>query len=646
MPANSIFSFALIAGSQPRLLNEKVAEPKRAMRGGPRSSGSDGGRRTAWTPQRRKVVCDSCCRWERSARLAGRRRSPPGHTAFVVRASSVPSSNREGRDALPAETEASTAARACPRSTQRAIGKAQTVRACLELVEAHSTFLDDVHVASLFNRVADLRRFGAGAPAGAAEEASLGHLIELVKLRLPSMNPRSLSTVANACGKLSFAEGESHHDRAAVHILGLIRARVNASLTDFTALDLENVVWAHGKHKVRVSPEELDVWFWRLGETIECLSTRGLVSLLYTLQVLRYRPHSEVLAALGRATALHAPAMSLRDLANVLSSLAHLRRSRSCALELTQPTAAVTRAISDKLEAARDKSARSGGRGPGLNLRNIANLLWSFALLQCYPEEEVLVLLDELAAPLMGSREATPLVVNTYLRASHKLARKPADRVLESALALVGKTLGEGDLKQACRLVKSLVMLNFEVPRDYLGAMEAGLVAASGEGEGAVAVGLDPVTMHDALWALATAGFEISPDYRELALRFAEEKAETFRTGPGCRIFWSMAMLGIPLDDESEGPGGLISRMGMWEDGRRVSHSVGLLLWAMRSQKMLVRSDHLERAKAHVERNWDVMTPTEILCLVDVLFGEGAIDADDADWIANALNRARTVVIR
>ncbi|QDZ20880.1 hypothetical protein HOP50_04g34070 [Chloropicon primus] len=509
-----------------------------------------------------------------------------------------------------------------PRNIQGRIARSQSVGSCLEIVEVYSTFLDDVHVSSLYNKVADLRR---GRKGGGVGREALEHLSELVKLRLPSMNTRSLSTVANACGKMGNFEGWCVDD--AVCILGHVRARVNASLGDFTAVDIENVLWAHGKLGIRLHPEELDSWYCRLSETVGDLPVKSVVSLLYTCQRQRYRPPPAVMSALGRAAEALVPEMSLKCLTNVLSSLAHLQSD-----EMQDSVFAVTASISRELE-------KSGGRS-SMNLRNAANVLWSFAELQYYPPDKVLRLLDGKVLALLQSERGGAFVLNTYLRACHKLARKPHEGILEASLAVISEGFlagsGRDVLRQTCRLIKSLIMLNFEVPVAYLTSLEKSLVATEGA--------LDHVTVHDSLWAFATSGYSIGGEYESRATRYVEDHAfDGLKRGALCRMIWSMTILRVPLKDSSllDGIAACLS-----EDANWVSHSFGLLLWAMRDQGCEVDPAALRRAKAHTSMNWDSMTPTEILYSMDVLSSVDLVDASDGAWLTPALQRARTFVIR
>ena len=112
--------------------------------------------------------------------------------------------------------------------------------------------------------------------------------------------------MANACGKL---RGRDRAAADAVGVLAHVRGRANASLPDFSCVDLENVLWAHGKLGLRLHPEELDSWYTRLAE--DCpgrLSEKSLVSLLYTCQRQRYRPPGAVASVLASEIARLAPA--------------------------------------------------------------------------------------------------------------------------------------------------------------------------------------------------------------------------------------------------------------------------------------------------------------------------------------------------
>ena len=515
-----------------------------------------------------------------------------------------------------------------PRSIQRRIARCQTLSEAFGLLEAHSTFLDDVHVASLYNRVSDLLRRSSRQQSSAE---ALEHLSELVKLRLSSMNTRSLSTVANACGKL---RGRDRAAADAVGVLAHVRGRANASLPDFSCVDLENVLWAHGKLGLRLHPEELDSWYTRLAE--DCpgrLSEKSLVSLLYTCQRQRYRPPGAVASVLASEIARLAPAMTPKALANLLSSLAHLRSD-----EMLEPVKLVTALLSRDLEASAERGA---GGATAMNLRNVANVLWSFAELQFYPQGRVLDCLDRRVLRLLGEGDGGALALNTYLRACHKLARRPNEMLLESSLEVVSEGLrkvaaaegaaGDMDmLAQTCRLVKSLAMLNFEVPAGYLSSLERCLVLE----------GLDHVTAHDSLWTFATAGHAAGGEYKSMATVFVEEGAVGLKRGSLCRMLWSITMLGIPLKDS-----GLPERVLCWveENSGWTSHSFGLLLWAMREQGREAGEVLLRRAKEHVRVNWDAMTPTEILYSVEVLGEE--LGAEDAAWLVPALQRARTFVL-
>jgi hypothetical protein len=556
-----------------------------------------------------------------------------------------------------------------PRRLQSMISRAQTVEACLDVVKVYSKFLDDVHVASLYNRVAELKRAKRGGGGGGGDDGvselvfneTFKHLVELVKLHLRSMNPRSLSTVANACGKLKHCDCDI--------ILSHIRHRVNNSaggssgLRDFSAKDLENIIWAHGKLKLRLPEGELDEWLGRLSENTETLNARSLTQLLYSCQRLRYKPGGDTMATMAALIQSHAPKMSLKALANVLSSLAHLQ-----SLQMVDSIELLTTCISQRFEEIAEEeeeelmtsshrkhrksiSHSGGGR---FNLRNIANVLWSFAELQHYPPEKLLDTLDQVAAPLVEA-EGNPLVLNTYLRACHKLARKPRGEILEGTLVVISKTFettfprrggdfsneeegGEeeakagADLRETCRLIKSVIMLNQEVPREQLGDLERGLCD----------LGFDDVTLHDALWSFGTSRFGVSEDFKGRAMDYFEANIQRFRTGAYCRILWSLTILDICLRDQAPM---LLERFG-GEAQLKISHSTGLLLWAMKGHGCAVPKKILDGTKRHCSLNWDSMTPTEILYTIDILSHYDMVDATDATWMQPALNRARTFVIR
>ena len=560
---------------------------------------------------------------------------------------------RRGTEIEEEEEDISDVSEISPKRIQKKIERAQTLGECLDLVDMYSTFLDGIHVASLYNKVADFvsgerrrRRRGVELEGEGEEEEeerrreeSLAHLGELVKLRLPWMNSRSLSVVANACGKLMQKQKQK---RMSEEILGHIRHRVNAQLAGFTSRDLENIFWAHGKLRVRLSVEEMDAWLDRLSLGADQMSAKSLVNLLYTCQRLRYRPQPGVMAVLAGCIAEnHVSSMGLMSLINVLSSFAHLQKDASA--EIVDCINLVTSSITARLE--HHSTSSGSGSTATLNLRNVANVIWSFAELQYYPPERVLHLLDRSAAPLI-EKEGNPLVLNTYLRACHRLARKPSLDVLEGALAVTEKSFlsmhksfrrreeggGGGGLRETSRLIKSLIMLSYEVPQDYLSSLEKGLCEA----------GFDAVSLHDSLWSFATSGHKVGDDFRTKAVRFFERNAEEIRIGPLCRIFWSMTLLDVSLEDPE-----VMDRIVAlyWQEGRKTSHSVGLLLWAMRTQGFDVDEEMLRRAKDHARRNWDLMTPTEILYMIDVLSScEGLLE--DEAWLQSALTRARTFVIR
>ena len=360
----------------------------------------------------------------------------------------------------------------CPRRIQRKLRASETPEACLEVASLYHVFLDDVHAATAYGRVAELALRARAPGAEAARLVSDERFVALgglVKQRLHTMGPRSLSTVANACAKLRHADCDV--------ILSCIRTKVTASPWRFSPLDIENVLWAHAKLRLGLPGPEVDLWLAEIARRPTHLTSKAAVNLLYACQRLTHPPPPDVLDML--LAALRPDAMRLIDLINALSSLAHLA-DRLATPRGHSALSAVLGGIEERLEA--------GSEDAYVSLLNLGNLVWSLSRMPHLASPRLLASVDALlCVRAQHSTREQARTLTTVLLAFHRFGWLPSQQTVAALEPLVWAALGmspsprggAGGLRARAKLLRACALLDLEVPSATLGEIETMVMLTS-----------------------------------------------------------------------------------------------------------------------------------------------------------------------
>lgn len=476
----------------------------------------------------------------------------------------------------------------CPKRIQHKIGAVKTADACLDIVDVYAKFLDDVHVSSLYNKVADFCLSKQIDKEALTSDERFKALGRLVKRRLHSMDSRSLSTVSNACGKLQHCDCDI--------ILSFIREKVNGNIGQFSVRDLENIVWAHAKLKLWLPSAELDMWFLHISHKLRNRDSKYASKLLYSCQKLHYKPTESTLAVLLQPIEDNMAELSPVDLIHVLCSLAHFRYPSSLpTVEL------ITRRIENKLEIEMGKH-----RKVKCNMLNISNMLWSYSKMNFHPGSKLLALTDSLVSTFTTAK-VKPYEISTYLRACSKLSWCPADDILASLLPLMEASLDSSEVKDTVGLLKSMAMLNVRPPERALNKLQDQLLHSIKLSESKL--------LEDSLWVFAKMHYPINEMLEEQTLQILERQCSNIRASSLCRMTWSLAILNTNLDDLL-----LDHIVQTWDNECATScHSAGLLLWSCKMNNFEVDPEIHLRISNHLKYNNHAMTSGEVLFAIDSL---------------------------
>jgi len=257
-----------------------------------------------------------------------------------------------------------------PQALTRMIHRAATIHELLDLVEAHSENLNDIHMSTAFMTLA------RSAPGGAPQlrpDPRFGRLLDIAEAMLPSLGAQTCVNVVWAFAKIRHHPGEQFIERLA----GVIECNLN----DMWPQNLANVLWAYAAlHRSRRSAEHARKLVGPIARHLEVNGSAGALSpveianSLWSLGRLRERLCENGWKVWSAAAVRKANFFKPEDLVRILWACAVMRSPEGAApLEL----------VGMLLDA-------SSRRAKAFSARQVASVLWACRRLQQEPSSEFL----------------------------------------------------------------------------------------------------------------------------------------------------------------------------------------------------------------------------------------------------------------